>query len=90
LKQPVEQPLQRQGGPSNGPAVIIITAGRPARSRVEEFHPAAVLLKPFPIEALIRLIQRVLGAVPAEAAEDDEEQQTLPDVAAAQETLPIE
>jgi CheY-like chemotaxis protein len=90
LKQPMDQPLQKQGGLSAGPAVIVITAGRPARSRVEEFHPAAVLLKPFPIEALLRLIQRVLGAVPAEVAEDDEEQQTPPEVAAAQETLPIE
>lgn len=90
LKQPVEQPLQMQGGMPKGPAVIIITAGRPARSRVEEFHPAAVLLKPFPIEALLRLIQRVLGAVPAEAVEDDEEQQAFPEAASSQEPLALE
>ncbi len=59
--------------PARRPAVIVITAGRPTRSRVEEFHPAAVLLKPFPIEALLRLIQRVLLATPAEAAEDEEQ-----------------
>jgi CheY-like chemotaxis protein len=56
------------------PAVIVITAVRPVRSRLEEFHPAAVLLKPFPIEALLRLIQRVLGASSAELADEAEEQ----------------
>ena len=70
LKQDINQQFH-DGMPARPPAVIVITAGRPAQSRVEEFHPAAVLLKPFPIEALLRLIQRVLGAVPAEAAEDD-------------------
>ncbi len=48
------------------------------RSRLEEFRPAAVLLKPFPIEALLRLIQRVLTAAPAEVAEDVEDAQTSP------------
>jgi CheY-like chemotaxis protein len=90
LKRPGDQHRQEEGEPSGPPAVIVITAGRPARSRVEEFHPAAVLLKPFPIEALLRLIQRVLGAAPAEVAEDDEEQQTLPETAASQESLPRE
>lgn len=90
LKRPIDQHLHEEGGPSRLPLVIVITAGRPARSRVEEFHPAAVLLKPFPIEALLRLIQRVLGAVPTEVAEDDEEQQPLPDGASSQESLPIE
>jgi CheY-like chemotaxis protein len=74
MKRPGDQPHQEQGEPSRWPSVIVITAGRPARSRLEEFHPAAMLLKPFPIEALLRLIQRVLGAVPAVAVEDDEEQ----------------
>lgn len=56
------------------PAVIVITAARPARSRLEVFRPSAVLLKPFPIEALLRLIQRVLGASPIELAGDTQEQ----------------
>ena len=90
LKRPGDQHPQEEGEPSRLPLVIVITAGRPARSRVEEFHPAAVLLKPFPIEALLRLIQRVLGAAPAEVAEDDEEQHTPPDGAASQESLPRE
>jgi CheY-like chemotaxis protein len=90
LKQPINQ--RRQGAiPSRLPAIIVITAGRPARSRVEEFHPAAVLLKPFPIEALLRLIQRVLTAAPAEVAENDgEEERPSPEVASAQESLPRE
>jgi len=65
------QHRQEVGEPFRQPAVVIITAGRPARSRVEEFQPTAVLLKPFPIEALLRLIQRVLETAPAEADEDE-------------------
>lgn len=42
------------------PAVIVMTAVRPAQSRLEEFRPAGLLLKPFPIEALIRQVERVL------------------------------
>jgi DNA-binding response OmpR family regulator len=50
------------------PKVIVMSALRPAQSRIEAFRPDAVLLKPFPIEALLRLVQRVLGEAPAEAA----------------------
>ncbi len=71
LKQLIKQQLH-DGTSARLPSVIVITAGRPARSRVEEFHPAAVLLKPFPIEALLRLIQRVLGAAPAEAVDEEQ------------------
>lgn len=42
------------------PRVIVMTAVRPAQCRLEEFHPVALLLKPFPIEALVRLIERML------------------------------
>ncbi|MGZ3665920.1 MAG: response regulator transcription factor [Ktedonobacterales bacterium] len=41
--------------------VIIITAVRPAQSRIEQFQPDAVLLKPFPLRALFALIDRVLA-----------------------------
>jgi CheY-like chemotaxis protein len=40
--------------------VVIMTAVRPAQRRLDEFHPDAVLLKPFPIDALRRLIERNL------------------------------
>lgn len=43
------------------PRVIILTAVRPAQRRIEEFRPAAVLLKPFPLRALFALIDRVLA-----------------------------
>lgn len=43
-----------------GLPVIVMTAVRPAASRLTEFLPAGVLLKPFPIDALIRMLQRVL------------------------------
>lgn len=46
---------------TRSPAVIVMTAVRPAQCRLDEFHPAALLLKPFPIEALIRLVERVLS-----------------------------
>jgi DNA-binding response OmpR family regulator len=56
----------------SGPQVIVITAVRPQQSRLDEFQPAAMLLKPFPISALLQLIQRVLEHTPAEqSAEDD-------------------
>src|SRR5690242_4831617 len=35
------------------PAVIVMTAVRPQDKRLAEFHPDAVLLKPFPIDALL-------------------------------------
>jgi CheY-like chemotaxis protein len=62
LERPVADLSHKESEPPTSPAVIIITAIRPVRSRLEEFHPSAVLLKPFPIEALLRLIQRVLTA----------------------------
>jgi CheY-like chemotaxis protein len=72
LEQPDTDAHPREGQTTRRPAVIVITAVRPVRSRLEEFHPEAVLLKPFPIEALLRLIQRVLGPTPAEVADDAE------------------
>lgn len=44
------------------PHVIVITAVRPAQRRLDEFHPDAVLLKPFPIDALLRLVERTLAS----------------------------
>lgn len=49
-------------GDGRTPRVIVMTAIPPARSRVAEFHPAAVLLKPFPLDVLLRLIERLLTA----------------------------
>jgi len=37
--------------------IIVFSASPLAPSRVEEFHPAGVLQKPFPIEALLRLVE---------------------------------
>jgi DNA-binding response OmpR family regulator len=42
------------------PQIIVMTAIPPARSRLAEFHPSALLLKPFPLDSLLRLIERVL------------------------------
>ena len=47
---------------SDVPPVIVMTALRPVRRRLDEFHPAAVLLKPFPVDALVRLVGRVTGS----------------------------
>lgn len=60
--------VSSEGGQHAGtmPKVIVISAVRPAQSRIEECHPDAVLVKPFPIQALIRLIERVVAAEPAE------------------------
>jgi two-component system alkaline phosphatase synthesis response regulator PhoP len=42
--------------------VIIITPLPIANSRIVEFAPLAALLKPFPIEALLRLIERSVAS----------------------------
>jgi len=49
------------GANTDVPPVIVMTALRPVRRRLDEFHPAAVLLKPFPVDALVRLVGRVTG-----------------------------
>ncbi|MFI5273562.1 MAG: response regulator [Ktedonobacterales bacterium] len=51
--------------PSATSKVIVMTAVRPAQRRRDEFHPVAVLLKPFPLDTLLRLIERTLLPVPA-------------------------
>lgn len=50
------------------PHVIIMTAVHPAQRRLEEFRPDALLIKPFPIDALLRSVDRVL-ATRAESAD---------------------
>jgi DNA-binding response OmpR family regulator len=45
--------LNRRG--SNVPT-IVLSAVRVSQSRLDEFHPLAYLPKPFPIEALLRLV----------------------------------
>lgn len=42
------------------PPVLVMTAMRPIQRRLEEFQPAGLLIKPFPIDALIRQVERVL------------------------------
>jgi DNA-binding response OmpR family regulator len=54
------------------PAVIVMTAVRPQDKRLAEFHPDAVLLKPFPIDALLRLSERVLTKQPASSEEGED------------------
>jgi DNA-binding response OmpR family regulator len=43
------------------PAIILATAVRPVQRRIEEFKPDAVLVKPFPMVALLRLLDRLLN-----------------------------
>lgn len=58
------------------PRVIVMTAVRPAQCRLDEFRPAALLLKPFPIDVLMRLLDRVLARQPyAEAPHSPESAQ---------------
>jgi CheY-like chemotaxis protein len=54
------------------PAVIVMTAVRPQDKRIAEFHPDAVLLKPFPIDALLRLSERVLTKQPSVGEEGED------------------
>lgn len=54
------------------PPVIVLTALAPTPRRLNEFHPAAVLLKPFPIDAFVRLVGRVVGAQSSATAPNGE------------------
>lgn len=49
------------------PPVVVMSALPIARSRISEFAPAAALLKPFPIEALLRLVARATSQASATA-----------------------
>ena len=42
------------------PAVIVMTAVRPAQCCLDEFRPAALLVKPFPMDVLARLLDHAL------------------------------
>jgi DNA-binding response OmpR family regulator len=59
------------GSPLHRPHVIVMTAVHPAQRRLEEFRPDALLIKPFPIDALMRSVERALN--PALSAEADRE-----------------
>ncbi|HET9017398.1 MAG TPA: response regulator [Thermomicrobiaceae bacterium] len=52
-----------RGRPGRQPRVIVLTAGTSARSRVADLKPDAILLKPFPIDALLRLVEGDEGQV---------------------------
>lgn len=52
-------PLDRQRVP-----VIVFSASPLAPSRIQEFKPAGVLTKPFPVEALLPLIDEVTNSAP--------------------------
>jgi len=45
--------LKRRG---NQVPTVVVSAVRVSQSRLDEFHPLAYLPKPFPIEALLRLV----------------------------------
>ena len=50
--------------------MIVISAIPPSVARLREFRPFAVLYKPFPIDSLIRLVDRVAGNEAAERSEE--------------------
>lgn len=60
------------------PRVIVITAVRPAQCRLDEFRLAALLLKPFPMDALMRLLDRVLARRPHAETMDTDGQESGP------------
>ena len=64
LRASGSEPGEAESQQQTMPRVIVMTAVRPAQCRLEQFHPAAVLVKPFPIGALLRLIERVLKTIP--------------------------
>jgi CheY-like chemotaxis protein len=61
------------------PRVIVLACQRPAQRRMDEFHPDAVLVKPFPLRALEHLSVRLLRG--EAAAEELGESGLLPELA---------
>ncbi len=55
------------------PKVIVLTALRPLPSYLAAFTPDGVLLKPFPIDALLRLVERVLSKPDKPSVNDHED-----------------
>jgi DNA-binding response OmpR family regulator len=49
------------------PSVVVVSALPVAQSRLAEFAPVAALLKPFPIDALLRLVTRACSQTTATA-----------------------
>ena len=49
---------------------IVVSAVRVSQSRLEEFHPMAYLPKPFPLEALLRLVFKTSSDEPGGPAEN--------------------
>lgn len=56
--------LAAQGITCQNLPTIVLSAGQPAQKRIAEFQPRAFLAKPFPIDALKRLIAEALGEEP--------------------------
>jgi len=52
--------LARKGVTCRTLPTIVISAGQPSQRRIEEFRPMAFLPKPFPMDALKRLIAEAL------------------------------
>jgi len=48
--------------------VVVFSASPLAPSRLAEFRPAGVLIKPFPIDALDRLLDEVIGSAAGQPA----------------------
>ncbi|HLZ31573.1 MAG TPA: response regulator [Chloroflexota bacterium] len=57
----VMRELRRQG---IDVPTIVVSAVRVSQSRLEEFHPMAYLPKPFPLEALLRLVFKTSSGEP--------------------------
>jgi DNA-binding response OmpR family regulator len=53
--------LARKGVTCRTLPTIVISAGQPSQRRIEEFSPMAFLPKPFPMDALKRLIAEALA-----------------------------
>lgn len=56
-------------GPNQAAKVVVMSAVRPSSSRIRQFCPFSILLKPFPIDALHRLTELASG----EFKENDDE-----------------
>jgi DNA-binding response OmpR family regulator len=63
--------LSAQGITCEALPTIVLSAGQPAQSRISEFQPRAFLPKPFPVDALKRLMAEALADQPTPQANDE-------------------
>jgi len=73
--------LRRLRAEGRSVPAVVFSAVPPSASRVREFRPLGVLHKPFPIEALLRLVRQVVGSPDRSRSRSERGEQEEPAIA---------